>query len=168
MFTPFMSWPLETDMVLRHLNLLFVSTDISMLSFLYLTAGLISHLYVSQLQRQWDEISSCLLSGTWQGTGVTSGRIEWHSCKKVSCQQVRHHDMWAHTAFVDFVTRTVKSYTLSPVTKWQLNAHRSWFVWRTPSGAKLEIWQGPVSSKKWRLRCKMMIWIFHFHFILPA
>lgn len=109
--SPFLSWrPVsthtvgyfpETDTVLRQLTV-------------------ISYLCFLQLLRQQDEILSCLFSSTWQGTGVTSGRIEWPSCKKVSCQQVRHHDTRTHAPAVDSVT--VKSYTLLPFTNWQLHA----------------------------------------------
>lgn len=136
--SPFLSWrPVsthtvgyfpETDTVLRQLTV-------------------ISYLCFLQLLRQRDEILSCLFSSTWQGTGVTSGRIEWPSCKKVSCQQVRHHDTRTHAPAVDSVT--VKSYTLLPFTNWQLHARPT------------DSFRGEAENltkfllKKSRLRCKI-------------
>lgn len=98
-------------------------------------------------QRHWDEILSCLFNGTCRAAGDTPGRIEWHSCKKLSCQQVRHQDTRTHT------WATVKLYTPSLFTSRQLCA-RTRCVQHTPSV------RGRKYGKKQSRNNKTFLWPF--------
>lgn len=137
----------------RHSNRLFLILSVSYNVMRILNLQPLSALHgVMPVVCQADELLSCLLSGIWQGTEVTCRQIEWHSCKKVSCQQARYHDPRAEATLVLQWNLTLSHQSLSD--SFMLTR-------RIPVRTKLQIKQ-KTTCKNSRSRCRDRFMIFYF------